>query len=416
MDVNDLRMRRAELAGRLRSTLDRAKAERRTLTPEERTACNSARPELEHLALEIALLENERALDEALDGGGRPLTTEYAVESPPQRQSFPALPGYRGAFDSYLRRGLPGLEPGQAQMIRANYEARALGADGTAAAGGALTSQEFYNRLIEAMKAVGGVMQTRATRFPTSAGGDMPIPLVDDTANVGAILAENTQVTEQDFAFSQKTLGAYMYTSKLVRVSFQLLQDSAVDLEGYLARALGTRIGRVLNQHFTNGTGVGQPQGVVAAAPTGATAGGATAIVYSDLVKLFHAVDPLYRTNAEWMFSDGVLQVLDLLVDTQGRPLLRVDALGGGPTTILGRPFVINQDMAAAPVAATKTIAFGDFSTYLIRDVLDLRVLRLTERYADYLQVGFLAFLRTDALLAAANATSQSPVKLLAQP
>jgi HK97 family phage major capsid protein len=196
-----------------------------------------------------------------------------------------------------------------------------------------------------------------------------------------------------------------------------MLQDSAFDIESWLSRALAMRLGRAINAHFTNGSGGGtQPEGVITGAQSyGTTATGAgnvTGVTYDNLVNLIHSVDPSYRDNAEWMFHDSTLRAIKQLKDGQQRPLWQQDMALGERPTILGYPYVINQDVPVM-AASAKSILFGDFSYYLIRDVQDIRLLRLDERYADFLQTGFLAFLRTDGLLANAGGTN-SPVKYYA--
>jgi HK97 family phage major capsid protein len=116
------------------------------------------------------------------------------------------------------------------------------------------------------------------------------------------------------------------------------------------------------------------------------------------LVAIQHSVDPAYRTNAAWMFSDSMLAQIKQMVDAStGRPIWLPSMVGGQPDTILGDPYVINQSMAAAAGSgAGKSLAYGDLSKYLIRDVRDITLLRLDERFADYHQVAFLAFSRHD--------------------
>jgi HK97 family phage major capsid protein len=272
---------------------------------------------------------------------------------------------------------------------------RALGTPDSA--GGYTIPEDFYNKLTDALKFYGGMRQSRAEIIRSTSGADLPMPTDDDTSNSGAILDENTQVGEQDITFGVVILGAYMYTSKLVRVSLQLLQDSAFDLESWLARKLGERIGRATNNHFTVGTGTAQPNGVVTAASEGKVGdtGQTTSVTYGDLVDLFHAVDRDYRQNGEWMMHDSSLKALKKLEDNDGRPLWQPGLAVREPDTILGKPYIVNNDVPVMGVDA-KSILFGDFSLYKIRDVLGVQVLRLQERYADFLQVGFLAFSRHD--------------------
>ena len=123
--------------------------------------------------------------------------------------------------------------------------------------------------------------------------------------------------------------------------------------------------------------------------------GQTTSVIYEDLVDLEHSVDPAYRAEAEFMFHDDTLKVLKKLKDADGRPLWLPGVAVREPDTILGYNYVINQDMPIM-AANAKSILFGDFSKYMIRDVMDLMLLRLVERYADFAQVGFIAFSRHD--------------------
>jgi HK97 family phage major capsid protein len=208
----------------------------------------------------------------------------------------------------------------------------------------------------------------------------------------------------------------------MVRLSVQLLQDAAFDIESWLIKALATRIGRVTNRHFTIGNGTTQPEGIVTAAGAGVLDASLT-IDYADLIALEHSVDDAYRANAEWMFHDTTLLTLKQMKAVEdGRPLWLPGLAVNAPDTILGYPYVINQAMPEA-AAEEKGILFGDFSYYFIRDVMaDTRILRLEERFAEYLQVGFLMFFRTDGLFASPteiegsseqSANESAPVKYL---
>jgi len=202
-------------------------------------------------------------------------------------------------------------------------------------------------------------------------------------------------------------LDAWKYTSKAVLVSVELMQDNSVNLPQLLGQLLGERLGRITNTHFTTGTGTGNPNGVVTAATFAqATTGAAnmTSISYANLIALYHAVDPAYRNNAKFMMNDNSISKIKLMVDSNQRPLWLPGLVDRAPDTILGAPYVINQDMASM-TATAKSILFGDFSKYLIRDVRDMTLLRLDERYAEFLQVAFLAFMRTDGDLLNAGTT-----------
>lgn len=354
----------------------------------------------EQIQREERLYERKKE-EESLEEPTRP-----AVE----QRNQPSQEEYREAFNNYLRYGAAGLNPEQRSLLAQNFnqlpaETRALSAV-TGASGGYTVPQGFYNQLIDNMKWFGGMRQSRATVIRTSSGAQLPIPTADDTGNVGAIVAENASVAEQDIgSFGQKMLGAYMFTSKIIRVPYQLLQDSAFDIEAYLRQKLAERIGRATNQYFTTGTGSGQPQGVVTGAVLGKTGanGQTTSVTYDDLVDLIHSVDPAYRRQAQFMFHDSTLKAIKKLKDSQQRPLWQPGLTQGEPDTLLGYSYVINNDVPQM-AASAKSILFGDFSYYFIRDVLGIQLLRLEEKYADYLQVGFLAFSRHDGILADSGA------------
>lgn len=291
-----------------------------------------------------------------------------------------------------------------------DWEYRAQGV-GTGSAGGFTVPDELMRAFERALLTFGG-MRERCTIVRTETGADLPWPTANDTAQTGQIIAENITANEQDVTFAQLVLNSFLYSSKMVRVSVQLLQDAAINVPAILGELLGERIGRITNTHFTTGTGTGQPNGIVTAAATGFTApnadGQVTTWKYTSIVETEHSVDPSYRRNATWMMADSSVKKTKLLVDTQGRPLWAAGIAGGAPDTLLGYPIVVNQDVAAM-AANAKSVVFGDLSKYLIRDVVGAQLLRLDERYAEFHQVAFLAFARHDGDLLNAGT---NPVKL----
>jgi HK97 family phage major capsid protein len=306
---------------------------------------------------------------------------------------------YDHVFRKFLRIGARGLDHRQMQVLQSGFtdlsgEARALGT-GTGGAGGYTIPQDFQRRITERMAAFGGMRQV-ANVITTDSGAALPWPGNNDTGNLGTILDENTAMAELDVTFTTNTLGAFMYVSGLVRVSYQLLQDSFFDLEDFLSRKLGERIGRIQNRHFTIGVDTTQPQGIAVGATSALTAGSATAVTLAELQTLSRSIDPAYRANAAWMMNDTTFGEIAALADTTGRPLWQPDLTGGDQGRLLGYPVVINQDM---PNTATgqKPVLFGDYrQAYIIRDVRGIQMTRLDERYAEYLQVGFFAYARAD--------------------
>lgn len=235
----------------------------------------------------------------------------------------------------------------------------------------------------------------------TETGETLNIPFNDDTSNKGELLAEGSAVTVLDTSFSQIALGAYTMNSKVLKLSWQLLEDNAVDLESYVGDLLGERLGRIMADYCATGTGSSQPAGV-ASASAGKTTASATAITAAEILDLIHSVDFAYRQSpgAALMMHDSVWLYVRKLLDGQNRPLFtdgtRTDKAFS--PTVYGFPVIINNSLNSAITTGLKTMVFGDFSNYfLIRDVANIRLQRLDELYAANGAVGFMAWARTDS-------------------
>lgn len=323
----------------------------------------------------------------------------------------------RLAFRNYLRFGMGGLSAEERNVLNARKselrsllgeaEARAQGV-GTAGGGGALVPEGFMAELVKSLAAFGPMNDGSIVRvLETATGNDLPWPTLDDTSNKGRLIAENAQVTPTDVTFSTKTLNAFKYSSDLILVSAELLQDSAIDVEQIVRDALAERIGRILNEHFTTGSGAAQPNGVVTASTLGVTAASGTAITADELIDLEHTVDPAYRSDpsVRWMFNDTTFKLIRKLKDGQSNYLWQpADLRTGSPSNLLGYPFSINQDMATgasgeSPPVQERVIIFGAMNRYVARFVRVFAVRRLEERYADFDQVGFVGFTRADGEL-----------------
>jgi len=342
---------------------------------------------------EEALEARERDLNAADDR--RPNGEDRSVQGGRHENADEAR---TAAFRSYLRHGLEDMPAEERKIVR-EMRAQAVGTDSK---GGYLVPEGFMAELVKSLKAWGPMLDPGITRvLTTTAGNSIPWPTMDDTSNEGALIGENTPVTESEVAFFTKTLEAYKYTSGVVLVSAELLQDSAIDVEGTVRSAMAERIGRIGNRHLTVGTGSSQPNGIVTAATAITGVAAAAAITFDNLIDLFHAVDPAYRDDpsARWMFNDGTLKALRKIKDAEDRYVWQpADVRTGAPATILEKPYSINQAVAAIG-ASNKSVVFGAFNRYVVRMVREFAIRRLVERYADYDQTGFIGFTRLDGEL-----------------
>jgi HK97 family phage major capsid protein len=360
---------------------------------------------------EEALAEREAALDQG--DPRRPKGEDRSVkpgDNPNLDEKRTAEENRVAAFRSYLCNGLDGMPPEERKTLRE------MRAQSTAdPQGGYTIPQGFMAELVVALKAYGPMLDPGITReLVTASGNQIDWPTLDDTANQAYRLGENVAaVNEGDLAFGNKQLDAYKYASGPILVSSELLQDSALNVEQIIRDAMAVRFGRKVNADLTIGDGVGDPNGIVTAAPLGVAAAAAAAITFDDLIELQHSIDPAYRSDpsCRWMFHDSTLKRLRKLKDLEGNYIWQpADVRSGAPAVILDHPYTINQAMAQVATLA-KSVIFGAMNRYVVRRVREMAIRRLVERYAEFDQVAFLAFARFDGELMDANA-----VKHLAHP
>ena len=373
MSIQSLREERTAKAREYRNILDNNSG---PLSDEVKTKLDELEAGI--TGIEDRITREQRVLDLEAE--------KVAVEAVAERTKTPT----KDLFSKWLRNGDRGMTSDDWQAIRNTMSTT------TAGEGGYTVATEVATYVMDAMKAFGGMRQV-ATILRTDQGNPMTWPTSDGTTEVGEILAENASATDLDVSFNTKNLPVYKYSSKVVTVPIELLQDSNVDIEAFVRARIAQRLGRITNTHFTTGDGSSKPTGIIAAASVGKTgaSGQTTTVTYADLVDLEHSVDPAYRVNCKWMFHDSTLKAIKKLLDSQNRPLWLPGISVKEPDTILGYTYQINQDVATM-AATAKSIAFGDFSKYVIRDVMAMTYYRFDDSaYAKKGQVGFLAFLRS---------------------
>lgn len=378
----------------------RADGESRDLTAEERQSWDAAERDVDEAGKDIERFERAAKLEKV--DRSQIVTTATGEE----RGATDAEKRYADAFGVFLRRGLGRLSNEQRELLERNHVELRDQSTGTDPAGGYMVPEGFRNKLVEVLKAYGGLMGL-AENITTDTGQDLPWVGLDDTGNVGEILGENTAVTQQDLAFTGRRLKAHIFSSKMVKIPLTLLQDGAFDLESFLPRKLGERIGRRAASAFIAGTGVDEPEGVTTNVTIGktGTTGQTTSIIYDDLLDLEHSVDPAYRNErCRFVLHDLSLKAVRKLKDTQGHPLWVPVPTTGMSATINGWQYTVDNSMPQM-AANAKSILFGDIqSAYVVRTVRGVQTMRLDQRYAEFLQVAFFGWARMDGAVQDPNA------------
>jgi len=434
-------------------------------TPDARSKTNAMLADIESLTGDIERIQRADIVTAQIEGraavpaGGS--VARGAVANKAQE--------YRAAFMDYLKNGEPGMRsagnsgqgasPESLQLLR---EARKRIVDAKpeqrdqyageqsityseGAQGGYFVPTGFVHDIDQATKYYADLLNVVRV-ITTKTGAVLPYPTSNDTDQAWHILGEGTEIQDQGTNVNYPTPGvlptqdagnvalghvsfqAWKGSTGLIRVSLELLQDSDFDFEAFLAEQFATRLGRGYEAYFTNGNGSNMPTGLFPAiaasgapvpavtaqgsnASDGSGSTGANSIGYQDIINLIHSVDPTYRKKARFMLHDLTLAHLKTRLDKFGRPFWIPAAQVGQIDTLAGYPYVINQSFSTI-AASAYTVAFGDWSKFVVRKVKDLQILRLDERFADFGEVAFVGFSRVDSNLVDAGT---HPLQLLGQ-
>lgn len=293
---------------------------------------------------------------------------------------------YRSAFEGYLRRGVNGLT---------GDEQRAL-SEGTDSAGGYLVPNQWNDEIVKKLDEE-NVMRRLSTVITTETG-TFNIPVVT-TQGTAAWTAEAASLTESDSVFGNYSMSAFK-AARIMKVSRELLADNRFDLVSYITEEFSRSVNVLAEAAYVDGSGSGQPEGIIYNSTVGVTAAGATAITADELIGLFHALKPQYRlrTSTAWLMADATIKAVRQLKDTTNQYLWQPGLRDGDPDRLLGKP-VYASSHCPAMISGGKSVVFADFSFFYIGDRQGIEMQRLTELYAATGQDGFIGTMRTDSTL-----------------
>lgn len=400
--ANRLRDRRQNVWNEAKELADRAAEENRAFSAEEQGKWDGLNGELDQLDTRIkAVLEQEKRAkdaDAAFD----------ALAGKPQTRG-----GQDNKQNTELRNFLLGTA-GSPRSIEVRREGpvpaefRTL-SKLTTGAGGNLVPVSFYDQLMAHLIEVSAILQAGATVLSTDSGETLQVPKT--TGHSTALLtAEAGTISASDPAFSQAPLGAYKY-GVLIQVSRELVDDSGVDLQGYLAMQAGRALGNALGADLITGNGSSKPTGITASTtlavtgPTGANGGlGATSATLNQgadlLFDLFYSVIAPYRASraCAWLVKDSTMAALRKIKDTTGQYIFQPSLVAGTPDTMIGKPIYTDPFMPAIATSA-KSIVFGDISQYFVRLAGGVRFERSDDFAFNTDLVTFRALVRGDGIL-----------------
>ncbi len=376
MKITEMREKRAKLWNTMEGFLDTHRNDKGVLSAEDDATYAAMEQDLNDMTNEIRRMERKDAIEAELSKPVNAPLTSQPEKHEPEKEGR-ASNAYKEDFGRHLR----------GRQLLHNVLS-----EGTDADGGYLVPEEFEHQIVTGLDEA-NVIRSLAKVITTHSERKIPVASTHSTAQW---TAENAVYTESNPSFGQKQIDAFKLTD-LIRVSTELLQDFAFDLEAYIAAEFARAFGIAEEQAFCVGTGTNQPTGIFTAngGQVGITAAANNAVTADELISLVYALKSPYRRNASFLMNDATISAIRKLKDGNGVYLWQPSLQAGEPDRLLGyelhtSPYV--PTMAASAYA----IAFGDFKNYWIADRAGRTVQRLNELYATNGQIGYVATERVD--------------------
>jgi len=377
----ELRQKRAELWEKAKLFLDNAKRNGDTMSAEDTATYENMEKEIVALGKEIGIIERREALDlEMSNPTSKPIANTPA--KPGTEKTGRATDEYNKAFWTAMQNKTPHYDVLNALQI------------GTDSEGGFLVPDEFENKLIDRLQEE-NIIRSLATII-LSSSGDKKIPVV---AGHGEAVwtDEEAAFTESDDSFGVITLGAHKLSS-IIKVSEELLNDAAFDIEGYISNEFVRRMAAAEENAFINGDGTGRPTGLINTAEIGKKATASNAITTDEIIDLYHSLRSPYRKKAVFIANDSTIKAIRQLKDENGIYLWQPGLKEGQPDTLIGNKVYASSYMPEIGTGK-KPLVFGDLSYYWIADRQGRIFQRLNELYAATGQIGFRTYQRVDGKL-----------------
>lgn len=398
-----LRDRRLNVWNENKALLEQVAEEDRSFTAEEEGRIAAYNEEMDRLDERIrGVLEQEKRAkdaDAAFDniiGKTRNVSVPASSDgTDPNAEIRAFLKGERSYVELAHN---PNLGPVSLRVLQTNT-----------AAASATVPTDFYDRLIAHLIEVSGIMQAGPTLLNTAGGEGLQIPKTT-SHSTAALTAQGGTLPTSDPATSLVTLSAYKY-GIMLQLARELVDDTGVDLIGYLAMQAGRAVGNAFGSDLILGNGSSKPSGLIfatSASPgvTQSTTGQAGIPTYANLVDLEYSVIAPYRQSRScyWIMRDATVGGLRKIVDTTGRPIWEPSTVLGSPDLLLGKPLVADPFMPAAALSAVGAVGFGDFAQFFVRLVGGVRFERSDDFAFGTDLITFRCLLRGDGTLVDTNA------------
>lgn len=384
MTISELRTKRNKLVDAMDAFLDTHTNENGALSASDDATYKGMEAEVAQLTDSIHRMERREEIEAEL---GKPTSKPLTGKPMKVEDDKPAKTGR--ASDEYRK--------GMLQALRTNFrQISNVMQEGVAEDGGYLVPEEYDNRLIQKLSE-NNIIRKLGTRITTAGTHKINIAA---TTPAAAWIDEGGALTFGDATFAQINLDAHKL-HVAVKVTEELLYDSAFPLEKYIVDEFGKALANAEEDAFLNGNGTGKPLGILAAtggAEVGVTTASSTTITADEIINLIYALKRPYRKNAAFITNDATLAILRKLKDGNGAYMWQPSLVAGEPDKLLGYPVYTSQYMPAV-AAGNKTVIFGDISYYNIGDRGTRSFAELRELFAGNGMIGYVAKERVDGKL-----------------
>ena len=376
MTLKELIEKRAKVWETAKNFVDTHENENGVLSAEDTATYNRMEQEIEDLTNAIDRQQRaERREAELSKPVNSPLTGKPYVGEKGEEKTGRASDAYKGAMLSAMRSNFRNVS----NVLQ----------EGVDSDGGYLVPEEYDHRLIDVLEEE-NIMRRLGTKIVTSGQHKINIAASKPAA---AWIEEGGALTFGDATFDQIYLDAHKL-HVAIKVTEELLYDSAFNLENYIITMFGKALANAEEDAFLNGDGSGKPTGIFAATGGGNVQSTLTAALKSDdLLDFVYGLKRPYRKNASFIMNDATLASIRKLKDNNGAYIWQPSYQAGEPDRVLG--YAVNTS-AYAPKNA---ISFGDYSYYNIGDRGTRSFAELRELFAGNGMVGFVAKERVDGKL-----------------
>lgn len=357
--------KRATLKAEMQSLLDTASNEERAVSDEESKRFDELEKEI-------------RAIDETLEKNEK-MSGISDVLHPTTDSTTNTEQAEERAFTDFIQGRISEMRAGEQNFTAANN--------------GAIIPQTIAQKVIKTVTEICPILSgaemyhvkgtLKIPKYTKASGHDITVGYAE----------EFTELTADAGKFIIVDLSGYLMGA-LTLIGKSVINNSAVDITGFIIRHMSEQIAICLEKELLQGT-TNKAEGALSTTNT-VTAKAKAAISFEDLVKLQAAIKQSFQSGACWTMNPETFTAIKLLTDTNGRPLLEPDVTQSFPYRLLGKPVYLSDNMPTV-AASAKSILYGDYKGLSVNFRENIAIDVLREKYATQHAIGVNAWFEFDS-------------------